>query len=166
MSDGDEYSSAPDLNGAAVPYPGKARTSTRLDDRTDIDFDADGLTLKMEQQAWCYSGRPQPRNYSERQLVHRRHGHARRRERLHHSGYATGIASSSAIVSIHSPSRSVSYCGGSSEGHGEARWPRTAPAGAEREDKGRGSVPGVMVVAVFGDAHGHREALEAVIAAA
>jgi hypothetical protein len=66
VSDGYEYWSALDLNGAAVPYPGKAPYPNPLDGTdTDIDFDGDGLTLKMEYQAWNYSGRPQPLNYSD-----------------------------------------------------------------------------------------------------
>ena len=49
-----------------VPFPGKAPYPNALDGTdTDIDFDGDGLTLKMEYQAWNYSGRPQPLNYSD-----------------------------------------------------------------------------------------------------
>ena len=66
VSDGFEYWSAIDLNGAVVPFPGKAPYPNALDGTdTDIDFDGDGLTLKMEYQAWNYSGRPQPLNYSD-----------------------------------------------------------------------------------------------------
>jgi hypothetical protein len=66
VSDGYEYWSARDLNGAAVPFPGKAPYPNALDGTdTNIDFDSDGLTLKMEYQAWNYSGRPQPLNYSD-----------------------------------------------------------------------------------------------------
>jgi hypothetical protein len=66
VSDGYEYWSALDLNGAAVPYPGKAPYPNALDGTdADIDFDGDGLTLKEEYQAWNYSGRPQPLNYSD-----------------------------------------------------------------------------------------------------
>jgi hypothetical protein len=66
VSDGFEYWSARDLNGAAVPFPGKAPYPNALDGSdADLDFDSDGLTLKMEYQAWNYSGRPQPLNYSD-----------------------------------------------------------------------------------------------------
>src|SRR5512133_2682434 len=66
ISDGYEYWSALDLNGAAVPYPGKAPYPNALDGSdADIDFDGDGLTLKEEYQAWNYSGRPLPLNYSD-----------------------------------------------------------------------------------------------------
>jgi hypothetical protein len=66
ISDGYEYWSALDLNGAAVPYPGKAPYPNALDGTdANIDFDGDGLTLKLEYQAWNYSGRPQPLNYSD-----------------------------------------------------------------------------------------------------
>ena len=66
VSDGYEYWSALDLNGAAVPFPGKAPYPNALDGSdADIDFDGDGLTLKMEYQAWNYAGRPQPLNYSD-----------------------------------------------------------------------------------------------------
>jgi hypothetical protein len=66
VSDGYEYWSALDLNGAAVPYPGKAPYPNALDGTdTNIDFDGDGLTLKEEYQAWNYSGRPLPLSYSD-----------------------------------------------------------------------------------------------------
>ena len=66
VSDGYEYWSALDLNGAAVPFPGKAPYPNALDGSdADIDFDGDGLTLRMEYQAWNYAGRPQPLNYSD-----------------------------------------------------------------------------------------------------
>jgi hypothetical protein len=66
VSDAYEYWSALDLNGAAHPYPGKAPYPNALDPTdTDIDFDGDGLTLKMEYQAWGYTGRPQPLSYSD-----------------------------------------------------------------------------------------------------
>ena len=66
VSDGYEYWSAQDLNGAAVPFPGKAPYPNPLDGSdADIDFDGDGLTLRMEYQAWNYAGRPQPLNYSD-----------------------------------------------------------------------------------------------------
>ena len=66
VSDGYEYWSALDLNGAARPFPGKAPYPNALDGTdADLDFDGDGLTLKQEYQAWNYSGRPQPLNYSD-----------------------------------------------------------------------------------------------------
>ena len=66
VSDGFEYWSALDLNGAAHPFPGKAPYPNALDGSdANIDFDGDGLTLLMEYQAWNYSGRPQPLNYSD-----------------------------------------------------------------------------------------------------
>jgi len=66
VSDGFEYWSALDLNGAAVPFPGKAPYPNALDGTdANLDFDGDGLTLKMEYQAWNYSGRPEPLNYSD-----------------------------------------------------------------------------------------------------
>ena len=66
VSDGYEYWSALDLNGAAHPFPGKAPYPNALDGTdADLDFDGDGLTLKQEYQAWNYSGRPLPLNYSD-----------------------------------------------------------------------------------------------------
>jgi hypothetical protein len=66
VPDGYEYWSALDLNGAAHPFPGKAPYPNALDGTdANIDFDGDGLTLKEEYQAWNYSGRPQPLNYSD-----------------------------------------------------------------------------------------------------
>ena len=66
VSDGFEYWSALDLNGAAHPFPGKAPYPNALDGTdANLDFDGDGLTLLMEYQAWNYSGRPQPLNYSD-----------------------------------------------------------------------------------------------------
>jgi hypothetical protein len=66
VSDGFEFWSARDFNGAAVPYPGKAPYPNPLDGTdANVDFDGDGLTLKEEYQAWNYSGRPQPLNYSD-----------------------------------------------------------------------------------------------------
>jgi hypothetical protein len=66
VSDGYEYWSALDLNGAAHPFPGKAPYPNALDgsDGT-LDFDGDGLSLKQEYQAWNYSGRPLPLSYSD-----------------------------------------------------------------------------------------------------
>lgn len=66
VSDGFEYWSALDLNGAAVPFPGKAPYPNALDGTdANLDFDGDGLTLKMEYQAWNHTGRPQPLSYSD-----------------------------------------------------------------------------------------------------
>jgi Bacterial TSP3 repeat len=66
ISDGFEFWSARDLNRLNNPYPGKAPYPNPLDGTdADLDFDSDGLTLKMEYQAWNYSGRPQPLNYSD-----------------------------------------------------------------------------------------------------
>jgi hypothetical protein len=66
VSDGYEYWSALDLNGAAHPFPGKAPYPNALDGSDgSLDFDGDGLSLKQEYQAWNYSGRPLPLNYSD-----------------------------------------------------------------------------------------------------
>ncbi|MGZ6641575.1 MAG: IPT/TIG domain-containing protein [Solirubrobacteraceae bacterium] len=66
VPDGFEYWSALDLNGLAHPYPGKAPYPNPLDGGdANTDFDGDGLTLKQEYQAWNYSGRPMPLNYSD-----------------------------------------------------------------------------------------------------
>lgn len=66
VSDGFEFWSALDLNGAAVPFPGKAPYPNALDGTdSDLDFDGDGLTLTMEYKAWNYTGRPQPLSYSD-----------------------------------------------------------------------------------------------------
>jgi IPT/TIG domain len=53
LSDGYEFWSAVDLNGAAVPYPGKRPWPNPLDP-TDInyDFDGDGLHLWQEYKLW------------------------------------------------------------------------------------------------------------------
>lgn len=71
-SDGDtvwdsfEFESALDLNGRAVPYPGKKPWPNPLD-ATDIasDFDGDGLKLGDEHRLWQAAGRPFPLNYSD-----------------------------------------------------------------------------------------------------
>ena len=74
VSDGYEYWSALDLNGAAHPFPGKAPYPNALDGTdANLDFDGDGLTLKEEYQAWNYSGRPLPLNYSDGNPQHGRH---------------------------------------------------------------------------------------------
>ena len=81
VSDGYEYWSALDLNGAAHPFPGKAPYPNALDGTdADLDFDGDGLTLKQEYQAWNYSGRPAAAELQRRQPVHGRHRPARRRQ--------------------------------------------------------------------------------------
>jgi hypothetical protein len=66
VTDGFEYSSAKDLNSAAVPYPGKRPYPNPLDG-TDAgkDFDGDGLTLHTEFEAWLYMGKPMPYTYSD-----------------------------------------------------------------------------------------------------
>jgi hypothetical protein len=53
MSDGYEFYSAKDLNGAALPYPGRRPWPNPLDgsDR-NYDFDGDGLLLWQEYQLW------------------------------------------------------------------------------------------------------------------
>ena len=69
VSDFFEYRSALDLNdnpGAVRPYPGKRPYPNPLDGSdANTDHDGDGLTLGEEYQAWVYSGRPQPLNYSD-----------------------------------------------------------------------------------------------------
>ncbi len=57
LSDGYEFWSAVDLNGAAVPYPGKRPWPNPLDP-TDInyDFDGDGLRLWQENKLWKAAG--------------------------------------------------------------------------------------------------------------
>ncbi len=57
ISDGYEFWSAVDLNGAATPYPGKRPWPNPLDP-TDInyDFDGDGLRLWQENKLWKASG--------------------------------------------------------------------------------------------------------------
>ena len=53
MTDGYEFYSAKDLNGAALPYPGRRPWPNPLDS-TDgqYDFDGDGLTLLEEYKLW------------------------------------------------------------------------------------------------------------------
>jgi hypothetical protein len=53
MTDGYEFYSAKDLNGAALPYPGRRPWPNPLDN-TDgqYDFDGDGLTLLEEYKLW------------------------------------------------------------------------------------------------------------------
>jgi hypothetical protein len=61
IPDGYEYYSARDLNGNALPYPGKRPYPNPLDG-TDAkkDFDGDGMTMAEEFAAWVYSGSPLP----------------------------------------------------------------------------------------------------------
>ena len=57
MVDGYEYQSAHDLNGSAVPYPGKKPWPNPLDPADgNSDFDGDGLTLSQEYALWKYVG--------------------------------------------------------------------------------------------------------------
>ena len=49
-----------------VPSPARSPYPNALDGTdANLDFDGDGLTLKQEYQAWNYSGRPLPLNYSD-----------------------------------------------------------------------------------------------------
>jgi hypothetical protein len=61
-----EFESALDLNGSALPYPGKKPWPNPLDptDAND-DFDGDGLTMLQESKLWTAAGRPFPLNYSD-----------------------------------------------------------------------------------------------------
>lgn len=55
VGDGFEYYSALDLNGKALPYPGKQPYPNPLDkDDATIDHDGDGLTLGQEFKAWTF----------------------------------------------------------------------------------------------------------------
>jgi hypothetical protein len=66
ITDGFEYYSALDLNGAAHPYPGKRPYPNALDGSdADLDFDGDGMTMRMEFLAWGYTGKPYPLSYSD-----------------------------------------------------------------------------------------------------
>ncbi|HEU4974258.1 MAG TPA: hypothetical protein VFT50_04170 [Baekduia sp.] len=57
MVDGYEYLSAVDLNGSAVPYPGKRPWPNPLDGADGgYDFDGDGLTLSQEYMLWKFAG--------------------------------------------------------------------------------------------------------------
>ncbi len=61
-----EFESALDLNGRAIPYPGKKPWPNPLDATDqDSDFDGDGLKLKEEHRLWQAAGRPFPLNYSD-----------------------------------------------------------------------------------------------------
>jgi hypothetical protein len=61
MVDGYEYQSALDLNGNALPYPGKRPWPNPLD-KTDgnYDFDGDGFSLSREYTLWAFAGRRFP----------------------------------------------------------------------------------------------------------
>jgi len=61
MSDGYEFYSAKDLNGAALPYPGRRPWPNPLDgsDR-NYDFDGDGLLLWQEYQLWKFASNAFP----------------------------------------------------------------------------------------------------------
>jgi len=65
--DGYEFWSAVDLNGAAVPYPGKRPWPNPLDPTdTNYDFDGDGLLLYQEYKLWKASNTGFPlRAYSD-----------------------------------------------------------------------------------------------------
>lgn len=57
MVDGYEYYAAIDLNGKALPYPGKRPWPNPLDASDGgYDFDGDGLTLSQEYTLWKYVG--------------------------------------------------------------------------------------------------------------
>jgi hypothetical protein len=57
LSDGYEFFSAIDLNGAAIPYPGTRPWPNPLDPSdTNYDFDGDGLFLWQEFKLWKASG--------------------------------------------------------------------------------------------------------------
>jgi hypothetical protein len=57
LLDGYEYESALDLNGRALPYPGKRPWPNPLDPSdTGYDFDGDGLTLSQEYKLWKFVG--------------------------------------------------------------------------------------------------------------
>jgi hypothetical protein len=57
MVDGYEYQSALDLNGIALPYPGKRPWPNPLDPSDGgYDFDGDGLTLSQEYRLWKFVG--------------------------------------------------------------------------------------------------------------
>jgi hypothetical protein len=57
MVDGYEYESALDLNGRALPYPGKRPWPNPLDPSDGgYDFDGDGMTLSQENNLWKFDG--------------------------------------------------------------------------------------------------------------
>lgn len=56
MTDGWEYNSALQLNGASIPYPGTKPWPNPLDPSDSIgDFDGDGLTAFQEYRLWVYT---------------------------------------------------------------------------------------------------------------
>ena len=61
-----EFQSALDLNGIALPYPGKKPWPNPLDNTdSNADFDGDGLRMTEEHKLWQAAGRPFPLNYSD-----------------------------------------------------------------------------------------------------
>jgi hypothetical protein len=57
IADGYEYQSARDLNGQALPYPGKMPWPNPLDSTdANYDFDGDGLTMAQEYKLWVFKG--------------------------------------------------------------------------------------------------------------
>jgi hypothetical protein len=63
MVDGYEFYAAKDLNGAAIPYPGRRPWPNPLDPSDGKwDFDGDGLTLAEEYKLWKYVGGTFPLN--------------------------------------------------------------------------------------------------------
>jgi hypothetical protein len=57
MVDGYEYQSALDLNGNALPYPGRRPWPNPLDSSDGgADFDGDGLLLSQEYKLWAFGG--------------------------------------------------------------------------------------------------------------
>jgi hypothetical protein len=57
MLDGYEFESARDLNGSALPYPGRRPWPNPLDGSDgNWDFDGDGLTLSQEYRLWKFVG--------------------------------------------------------------------------------------------------------------
>ncbi len=66
MWDSYEFQSALDLNGVALPYPGKRPWPNPLDKvDANADFDGDGLRLWQEHKLWQAANRPFPLNYSD-----------------------------------------------------------------------------------------------------
>jgi hypothetical protein len=66
VSDGYEYNSSLDLNGNALPYPGKMPYPNALDPDATTDYDGDGLDLGDEYELWAkFGGSVLPLNYSD-----------------------------------------------------------------------------------------------------